>query len=148
MTNKGQLARQTILNTRALLEARGCDTTFLDLVTAQQDRAIWRDCGSNVARRLDADPETWARWDMVGNHGLTAQRGWREMTINWPCQVIAHEGGLLEIDFDRMSPERGLAPAIVHGCEVMWHRLTGRKTSAIDVARGLRQRGIKVPHAS
>ena len=148
MINKGQLARQTILNVRALLAARGCDTTFFDLVTAQQDRAIWRDCGGNVTRKLNADPDTWARWDMVGNHGTTAQRGWREKVINWPCQIVQHEGGLLEVDFDRMSPERGLGPAIVHGCEVLWHQLTGSKTSAMDVAKGLRKRGIRVPYAT
>ena len=144
MTNKGRLARQAIANTYALLEWRGIKTLYLDLVAAQQDRAIWRDCWEVVRAALGADPEAWARWDMVGNHGATALRGWREKVLNWPCQVIEHAGGLVEIDFDRMSPERGLAPALVHLGEVAWHRLTGRKTSALDVARGLRRRGIQV----
>jgi hypothetical protein len=47
-----------------------------------------------------------------------------------------------------MSPERGLAPAIMHGVEVLWHKLTGRKTSALYVAKGLRARGINVEFVS
>jgi hypothetical protein len=144
MTDKGRLARQNIANTRALLEWRGVKTIYLDLVAARQDRALWRDCGEVVRAAVNADADGWARWDLVSNHGATAKRGWREKVINWPCQVIEHEGGLVEIDFDRMSPERGVGAALVHGIEVLWHKLTGRKTSALDVAQGLRRRGVNV----
>ncbi len=78
-------------------------------------------------------------WDFNSLHGATAIRGWREAVATYSMQIVEHDSGLIEIDFDICNPAGGLFPLIGHGIEVLWPG----KTDPFKVAKGLAKRGIK-----
>lgn len=75
------------------------------------------------------------------NHGKTAIAGWRESRGRCSAQVVRHDGGIYEIDFDLWNPW-DLVGLIGHGWEVATNRLRRRKTDPFKVAEILRERGI------
>ena len=81
------------------------------------------------------------RWDFVSNHGLSAIEGWREYEPMESMQIIRHDYGVLEVDFNRFNPDFGLALSFGHLFEI----LRPGKTDSFAVAKGLRKRGIPVP---
>jgi len=85
----------------------------------------------------------------------TAVDGWCEDNIKGAAQFIKHEildgpykGKAIEIDFDRWNPTRGLGPALLHGLEVLWNKISKRKTSPYKTRNQLNARfaslGIEV----
>ena len=77
----------------------------------------------------------------------TAVAGWCEKAIKCAGQFILHEilagpykGKVIEVDFDRWNPTRGLGPLILHGLEVLWNKVSKRKTSPYKTMRQLNRR--------
>lgn len=85
-------------------------------------------------------PDAFETWPFNKNHGTTALRGWRERVARFSMQIVEHDYGILEVDFDLCNPNFGVAPAIGHLVEIM----TPGKTDPFRVMRGLRKRGIAI----
>jgi len=113
--------------------------------------AAWQDwCDANMDA-ASAGISAHCPWGTA-----TAEEGWRERRPFFAVQVIRHcilgdlESAYGEADVDAGNPAMGLAPAILHGCEWLWHRVPrligGRKkfTGPFLVAREFRRRGWKV----
>ena len=74
------------------------------------------------------------------SHGTTAVRGWRERVARFSMQIVEHNHGILEADFDLWNPNHGILPAAGHLVECLWPG----KTDPFRILRGLRGRGIEV----
>ena len=108
------------------------------------------------------DPSEWIKWldarfpywrKGIKNHtptdeGITAIEGWHEPEPFVSAQVIFHAspiyGTFFELDWDWCNAERGALPAIGHGIETVWNRITGNKTGPYAIRRALVRRRIKV----
>lgn len=111
------------------------------LLAIMTDRVLYRRVKPFMRRLEQLVPEHFEKWPFNRNHGLTAIDGWRERTAKCSMQIVEHDHGVLEVDFDLYNPNHGLLPAIGHLFEV-W---TPGKTDPFKVARGLRKRGLDVP---
>jgi hypothetical protein len=78
------------------------------------------------------------------NHGETAIAGWREPRGRCVCQVVEHNDGRFEIDFDHWNPW-DLVGLFGHGWEVLSNKLGNRKTDPVKISAELRKRGINAP---
>lgn len=105
-----------------------------------EDRA-YLDSEADVLAHLRLHTSAW-------NCGKSRHRPWpsantavesgRERRAKWALQWVLHRlnaWALIEIDFDRFNPDRGVAPALGHGVEVLWHKLTRARTDPYVVAR-------------
>jgi len=92
---------------------------------------------------FDPEKHRFKRWDYVKNHGVSAVGGWREYIGMYSMQIIRHEHGTLETDFDLFNPDFGLGPVICH----FWEVIIPGKTDSFRVLKGLRKRGLRVVDA-
>ena len=130
--------RQNELNAQAAfryhdLPAPRCIAMFVD-------RTLWERTGLFLERLCSIVPGRFERWPFNRNHGTSAVQGWRERVATCSMQIIEHDYGVIEVDFDLCNPNHGLLPAIGHLVEVM----TPGKTDPFRVMRGLRRRGLEI----
>ena len=78
------------------------------------------------------------------NHGETAVAGWREARGRCAAQIVLHDDGRHEIDFDFWNPWDVVGLAM-HGVEVVVNKLGNRKTDPVKISEALRKRGINAP---
>lgn len=139
MKSKSLRIAQTTANCRAILEHY--QLPGLEVQASLVDRTMFKVAsGVNFHGLMRALNGKFAFWPFFKDHGTTANCSWRECVAFCSCQVVEHNNGLIEIDFDHGNPDFGLAPAIVHGIECLWPG----KTDSFRVLRGLRKRGIAV----
>jgi hypothetical protein len=129
---------QTLANCRAVMAHYSLPR--LEVRATLVDRTVFWAHKSDFRAHLLALCGKFERWPFIRNHGTTAIFGWRERVAWCSCQIVEHEHGLIEIDFDLANPDYGALPALVHGIECLWPG----KTDSFKVMRGLRGRGIKV----
>ena len=119
----------------------------IEILTAQTDRitAFAADgFAAAVSRAIfrtgpHAGDPAFRSWGLVGNHGTTAFRGWREDVPRCSLQIVEHEGRIFEMDVDLINPGyRDLVSIVGHGIETLWPG----KTNPFRVRDGLRKRGI------
>lgn len=134
-------ARQMLGNVEAWMRFQGAPTIW-----------IWGEEPDRVWFKSGDDWEGWvARMAAEGrlvpgnyrNHGPTAIAGWREAVGRYGAQLVKHEGGLWEIDFDYWNPW-DVVGLVGHLAEVAVNKLKNVKTDPVKVAKGLRKRGIEV----
>jgi hypothetical protein len=89
-----------------------------------------------------------SRGDLRGanyrNHGPTAVAGWREARGRCAAQIVLHDDGRHEIDFDHWNPW-DVVGIVGHGWEVVTNKLGRRKTDPVKISAALRKRGINAP---
>ena len=80
--------------------------------------------------------------------GKTALTGWHEPKAFVSAQVILHRSGFkgkfFELDWDWCNPDGGALPAMGHGLEVVWNKVTHNKTGPYAIRGVLVRRGIEV----
>lgn len=133
--------RQMLENVEAWMRAYGAPSIW-----------IWGEEPDRVWFKSGEDWPVWvARMAQDGrlvpgnyrNHGETAIVGWREAVGRYGAQLVEHEDGLWEIDFDYWNPW-DVVGVVGHLGEVVGNKLRKRKTDPWKVAKGLRKRGIEV----
>ena len=155
MLSRQQL--QTYNNVSASLRHYGI-TAWVRLQTARPDRCVLQigdEFWKQIARLVEQD--LFRKWNLVKNHGHTAECGWRENVARASLQIILHKCETelcLECDFDAWNPDAGAGVALAHGLlEVFpnWlSRVTGgsRKTDPFKIRELLVKRGIQVGEVS
>lgn len=128
---------QTFNNVQAGLGYHGLLGIGLDVVATQTDRVLLRKAG--IEAKLAGSPQ-FDEWKFNQNHGATAYRGFRERVAWCSMQLVLHETGVVEIDFDLCNPDFGVLPAIGHLIEILWPG----KTDPFRVRKGLLKRGMNV----
>jgi hypothetical protein len=131
------------LNVSAGLDYYGIGPKSLALYEAARlpDRVLFKPSPTTLwqfAHSLDAMPEKFSTWEYVQNHGVTAVRGWREEVPWCSMQIILHDTGIIEVDYDLCNPNYGVLPAAGHLIEVLWPG----KTNPWRIEKGLRKRGV------
>ena len=62
----------------------------------------------------------------------------RQKARFWSIQINTNTAtGAVQIDIDRFNPACGALALIAHGCQVLWHFLTGTDTSVVETADAL-----------
>ena len=90
-------------------------------------------------------------WNLVGNHGVSARRGFREHRGELSLQIIEHgdpELGFwwVEVDIDPANPGHGFWFAIRHAVDVVGSKFSGGKPDPFKVRELIiKRRHIPVP---
>lgn len=170
MRNVGPKAAQCRENCRALF--LHYDLLPPKLIATAADRTYFQLNDQFMHDFLRLVPSRFSSWDFVKHHVIdpdlfkkhqiiamgdpvgfgdlsyktTAKRGWRENVTFFSMQLIEHETGVLEADYDIGNPniKEGLAGIFVHGFEVLHNRILNRKTNPFRVMKSLRKRKIDV----
>jgi hypothetical protein len=113
----------------------------IQILTAQPDRVTAMAPETFPAEIRQAGG--FASWNIVGNHGTTAVRGWREEVASCSLQIIEHSTGVWELDVDLWNPNYGAGVGLWHGLfEVLPNMLRKGKTDPFKVYRGLVKRKV------
>ena len=137
--------RQCYLNCIAVFKYYGLPVTYA--IAMQSDRTMFEYKLAFMEHMQKLVPGKFETWPFNRNHGTTAKRGWRERVAMYSMQIVEHEYGVLEVDFDVFNPNHGVAPMFCHLGEVLRHRLFRRKTNPFIIAKCLRKRGIEASDA-
>lgn len=124
--------------------------TGVEIVEEREDRVFAKDTQGALLKK--ALIEHWDR-SSGANHSLTEQ-GSTALSFREPdtpsLQIVVHEqydarkgraDALLELDFDKHSPNESLAG---HAAEVLRNKWSGGKTNQRDITEALIARGIRV----
>jgi hypothetical protein len=79
---------------------------------------------------------------------IGAFASYREDIETWAlqiCLIRERDYNAIDVDCDRGRPFWSLKGWLIHGCEVVWHKLTGKKTNPFDVRNAWNKRGYGIP---